>query len=125
MTTMPFRGDSFDVAVCFWSAFNELLRTDEQEAALGEAARVVRLGGRALFDGPVYRSPSGTELQVGLRRGVGGREDWTAVEGRANPHFLHNEETWSPRADHAGLPAPSVTARMFGGRVRQVVTFQF
>lgn len=125
MTAMPLRAGSFDVAVCVWSAFNELLRDDEQEEALREVARVVRPGGRALFDGPAYRDPTETELRSGLRRGVAGREDWTLVEGRVNPHFLHDEETWRARAEHAGLPEPVATTRLFGGRIRQVVTFQF
>lgn len=51
---MPLAGDSFDVVLCMWLTFNELLQRAEQLAALREMCRVLRPGGWALIDGPPF-----------------------------------------------------------------------
>ena len=65
MTSLPIADQSFDVVLCLWTAFFELLERQEQVSALSEAFRVLRAGGWALFEGPVYQEPTPTQIASG------------------------------------------------------------
>lgn len=54
LTELPFADARFDVVLCLWLTFHELLKPCEQIAALREMARVLRPGGWALLDGPPF-----------------------------------------------------------------------
>lgn len=55
---IPLPPSSFDVVLCLWLTFHELLKQCEQLAALEEICRVLRPGGWALLDGPPYHDVS-------------------------------------------------------------------
>jgi ubiquinone/menaquinone biosynthesis C-methylase UbiE len=55
---IPFPDCSFDVVLCLWLTFHELLEEREQVASLREMCRVLRPGGWALLDGPPYHDVS-------------------------------------------------------------------
>jgi len=55
---IPLSESSFDVVLCLWLTFHELLEQREQLSALQEICRVLRPGGRALLDGPPYPDTS-------------------------------------------------------------------
>jgi SAM-dependent methyltransferase len=118
MTSLPHDADSFDVAICLWSAFHELLEEDEQVSALRELSRVLRPGGFALIEGPLYREPTAAEIESGDRRGPELRLDWGLVEGLVNPHYVHDERSFRRLCAAAGIDRFDVFERDWGGRRR-------
>jgi ubiquinone/menaquinone biosynthesis C-methylase UbiE len=63
---LPFEDESFDVVLCMWLTFNELLHEEDQLAALAEMSRVVRSGGWCLIDGPPYMEDSSEVDEVDM-----------------------------------------------------------
>jgi ubiquinone/menaquinone biosynthesis C-methylase UbiE len=76
MTALPYPDESFDAAVCLWSAFHELREDEEQVRAIREMWRVLRPGGLVLIEGPLYAEPTREEIEKGERRGRGYRVAW-------------------------------------------------
>ena len=118
MTDLPFDDASFDVVLCLWSAFHELLEVDAQVRAIHEMWRVLAENGFALIEGPCYAPPTADEIAGGIRRGDGHRVLWSVIDGVPNPHYLHDVGSYAERCQAAGLTAFSVLPREWGGRQR-------
>ena len=118
MTSLPYAADSFDAAVCLWSAFHELLEEDEQVRTVAGIWRVLRPGGLALIEGPLYEEPSAAEIDSGERRGPEHRVDWGLVEGILNPHYRHDQSSFRRICEAAGVERFQVFERDWGGRQR-------
>ena len=118
MTSLPYPSESFDAAICLWSAFNELLEEDEQTRAIREMWRVLRPGGVGVVEGRPYTEPSGSDIESGARRGPEHRVEWGFVEGILNPHYRHDERSFRRICDAAGVARFRVFERDWGGRQR-------
>ena len=68
MTELPFPDASFDVVLCLWSAFHELLEEAEQVAASREMWRVLAPGGFALVEGPPREGLGGSQASLSADR---------------------------------------------------------
>lgn len=118
MTSLPYPSESFDAAICLWSAFNELLEEDEQTRAIREMWRVLRPGGVGVIEGRPYTGPSEADIESGARRGPEHRVEWGLVEGILNPHYRHDERSFRRICDAAGVERFQVFERDWGGRQR-------
>ena len=118
MRSLPYSSASFDAVVCLWSAFHELLEEEEQTEAIREMWRVLRPGGFALIEGPLYEDPSEEDIQSGARRGPEHRIAWGLVEGILNPHYAHDEHSFGRVCAAAGVSRFQVFDREWGGRQR-------
>jgi SAM-dependent methyltransferase len=118
MTRMPYASASFEGVICLWSTFHELLEEDEQVQAIGEMWRVLRPGGFALIEGPVYREPSDAEVESGARGGPDDRITWDLVEGIPHPHYAHDERSFRRICQAGGVESFEVFEREWGGRQR-------
>jgi ubiquinone/menaquinone biosynthesis C-methylase UbiE len=118
MTSLPYPPESFDAAICLWSAFNELLDEDEQTWAIGEMWRVLRPGGVALIEGRPYTEPTEDEIASGVRRGFENRVDWDFVDGILNPHYRHDERSFRRICEAAGVDRFEVFEREWATRRR-------
>jgi SAM-dependent methyltransferase len=118
LTRLPYGSGSFDVAICLWSSFHELLEPDAQTQALRELSRVLRTGGFGLIEGALYEEPSAEEIATGARRGPENRIAWGHVEGLLNPHFAHDEASLRRLCEAAGVARFQVFDRDWGGRQR-------
>ncbi len=118
MTDLPYDDASFDVVLCLWSAFHELLEADAQTRAIHEMWRVLEDDGFGLLEGPPYTSPTEEEIASGKRRGPEYRERWDVVEGFLNPHYLHDALSFAERCRAAGVTSFAVLPRDWGGRPR-------
>lgn len=118
MVDLPYASKSFDVVICLWSTFHELLGEPEQVQALREISRVLRPAGFALIEGPVYESPSADEIESGARRGPQYRVAWQMVGGLLSPHYQHDERSFTRICTAAGLRGVDVFEREWGGRQR-------
>ncbi|MGA3031085.1 MAG: methyltransferase domain-containing protein [Candidatus Limnocylindrales bacterium] len=121
MTDLPYEEASFDVVLCLWSAFHELLEVDAQTAAIREMSRVLADGGFGLIEGPPYTAPTAEEIASGYRRGHENRVRWDMVEGGPNPHYLHDEHSFTERCRAAGVKSFEVRPRDWGGRPRLIL----
>jgi len=65
----PYPSSAFEAVICLWSAFYELLEEEEQKEAISEMWRVLRPGGFALIERPLYVEPSEEDIRTGTRRG--------------------------------------------------------
>src|SRR5918992_726509 len=79
-TRLPLAAGRFEVVICLWSAFNELLEEREQVDAIAEMWRVLAGGGIALIEGRPYTEPTDEEIHSGARRGADHRVEWGLVE---------------------------------------------
>lgn len=118
MTDLPYEDARFDVALCLWSAFHELLEEDEQVETLRELRRVLRPGGFALVEGPLYEQPTSAEIAAGDRRGPDHRIAWLHIEGFLNPHYQHDEKSYARLCAAAGIERFEVYEGDWGGRRR-------
>ena len=118
MTSLPYAADSFDAVICLWSAFHELLEEDEQVRTVAGIWRVLRPGGFALIEGPLYEEPSAAEIESGERRGPEYRVNWGFVEGILNPHYAHDQRSFRHICEAAGTEQFQVFERDWGGRQR-------
>ena len=118
MRRLPYPSAGFDAVICLWSAFHELLEVEGQRETIGEMWRVLRPGGFALIEGPLYEEPSAEDIATGARRGPEHRIAWGLVEGILNPHYAHDE--WSLRhlCEAEGVSRFEVYERDWGGRER-------
>ncbi len=123
MTSLPFAAPRFDAVLCLWTAFFELLDGQEQALALSEAFRVLRPGGWALFEGPVYREASRTEIAAGTRSGPGDRIQRIEVDGAENQVFCHDEASLREATAAAGIDGPTVYTGPWAGRERLFLHF--
>jgi SAM-dependent methyltransferase len=121
MTDLPYDDGSFDVVLCLWSAFNELLEVDAQMAAIREMSRVLADGGFGLIEGPSYTAPTAEEIASGFRRWHENRVRWDMVEGCPNPHYLHDEHSFTEGCRAAGVKSFDVLPRHWGGRPRLIL----
>lgn len=124
MTSLPYAPASFDAVICLWSAFHELLDEETQMQSLGEMWRVLRPGGFALIEGPLYTEPSKADVESGARRGHEHRIAWTRVEGVLNPHYLHDERSFRRICNAAGISRIEVFERDWAGRRRLFLRLQ-
>lgn len=118
MTSLPYPSAAFDAVICLWSAFHELLDEEVQTETISEMWRVLRPGGFALIEGPLYGEPSEEEIRSGARRGPEHRVEWGLVEGILNPHYAHDERSFGRICNAAGVSRFQVFERDWGGRQR-------
>jgi SAM-dependent methyltransferase len=118
MTDLPYDEASFDVVLCLWSAFHELLEVDAQTLAIQEMWRVLAGDGSGLIEGPPYTSPTAEEIASGARRGVEHRVRWDLVDGSPNPHYVHDARSFADRCRAAGVTSFAVLSQDWGGRPR-------
>jgi SAM-dependent methyltransferase len=123
MTSIPLVDGSFDDVLCLWTTFCELLNPLEQICTLSEVLRVLRPGGWALFEGPLYREATPDEIASGRRCGPGNRLlRFRVVEGE---NWLYCHDEWSLRyvSLAAGVEQPSVHIQPWPGRERLFLEF--
>jgi len=118
MTNLPYDDATFDVVLCLWSAFHELLEVEAQVAAISEIWRVLVGHGFGLIEGPCYTPPPAEEIASGERRGPEHRVRWSLVDGAANPHYLHDAISFTDRSRAAKVTSFDVLQREWGGRPR-------
>jgi SAM-dependent methyltransferase len=123
MTALPYDDASFDVVLCLWSAFHELLEADAQTRAFREMWRVLASDGFGLIEGPTYTSPTPREIESGERGGDQHRVRWSCVGGFPNPHYLHDAASLERLRHAAGVTTVEELSRDWGGRPRQLFRF--
>lgn len=120
MRKMPFSENTFDCMLCLWAAFNELTTQEDQIACLRETIRVLRPGGRALFE---MINGERQEMQhelVLFGTGEEGRILQSPIEGTSIPinHYIHSRQTLLDCAARAGISDATATVEPLGDRNR-------
>jgi SAM-dependent methyltransferase len=118
MARLPHATASFDAAICLWSAFHELLDEESQAQTVSELWRVLRPGGWALIEGPLFEEPTEPDIRSGARGSAEHRIVWGLVEGGLNPHYAHDVRSLSRVCAAADVPHFEVFERAWGGRQR-------
>jgi len=123
MTSLPLVAGSFDAVLCLWTTFSELLDAREQLSALTEVVRVLRPGGWALIEGPIYREATPDEIASGERCGPGNRLIRFRVAEAENWLYCHDESSLRQIAVAAGVEQPAVRSKLWAGRERLLLEF--
>ena len=124
MCRMPLPDDSFDVVICLWSAFNELLEEEEQIAAVKEMHRVLRPGGWALIEGPVFTPATTAEIASGKRNGPENRISMDVVAGLPNPHYCHDRKSLAYIIERAVIAPCQIYTEEWAGRPRRFLRIE-
>ncbi len=85
MCELPFTEALFDVVICMWSSFSELLTVDDQVKALAQMGRVVKPSGFVLIDMPC--PPDGEPLSDYER------VNYALLGGHEHVAFIHDEQS--------------------------------
>jgi ubiquinone/menaquinone biosynthesis C-methylase UbiE len=123
MCQIPCLTNTFEVALCLWSAFYELLSPTEQLAAIRDITRVLQPGGWALIEGPPYVPATLDDVRAGRRYGPEGRLTADVIEEFPNPHYRHDATTFAHLMQAAGLCKYRVYIAPWAGRPRQFLWF--
>lgn len=123
MCDLPFEADTFDVVLCLWSVFDELLERQYQVKALQEMHRVLRKGGFAFIEGHLYEEPTTKQKRKGYVGGQDGRVVRHDVAGGQYYIFNHDIESLKGVIVMAGIERFSVSEEWFGWRDRLIVKF--
>ena len=124
MCRMPLPDNSFDVVLCLWSAFHELLEEEEQFQAVMEIKRVLRPPGWCLIEGPPYRPATDDEIESGQRCGAGNRLSLDIISGMPNPHYYHDADSFGRLMGRAVIASFRVYVEDWAGRPRQFLRFE-
>jgi ubiquinone/menaquinone biosynthesis C-methylase UbiE len=124
MCRMPLPDDSFDVVLCLWSAFHELLEEEEQIAAVKEMHRVLRPGGWSLIEGPIFTPATAAEIASGKRYGRENRLSLDVVAELPNPHFCHDGKSLHHLMNRAAIEAFHIYTEEWAGRLRQFLRIE-
>jgi len=124
MCDLPFSDDTFDVVLCLWSVFDELLLRKEQVKALREMRRVLNKGGLAFIEGHIYTDPSQIDkIKMGSLCGYQKRIVRCSVAGAAYYYYNHDGESLRNILARSGVRNFSVTEEWFGWRDRMITRF--
>lgn len=124
MCRIPLLDNSFDVVLCLWSTFHELLKVQEQVQAVKEMQRVLCPGGWCLIEGPLFRPATAEEIASGQRRGPKNRVSFDTVAGLPNPHYCHNPQSFGRLMERAAISSFKVYEDDWAGRPRQFLWFE-
>jgi len=121
MCDLPFGAGTFDVVLCLWSVFDELLEKETQVKAAREMHRVLKEGGLGLIECHLYEEPTAEQIRDGDVTGEDGRVIRHAVAGGKYYQYNHDSETLKAVLAGAGIRDFSVGVEWFGWRERMVV----
>lgn len=121
MRQLPFRPTSFDVVLCLWTAFYELLTAPEQVATLKQIGAVLRPQGWALIEGPVH---STAVSRPARRSGTARRVVGVEVKELTNYYYRHDAVSFARLMRGAGIAQYRVYNDDWAGRARQFLWLQ-
>lgn len=110
MRKLPYRNSSFDVVICMWSAFSEIVETDEQIQAIREIHRVLRSGGFALI-----------ETHNSKKSGIAKPQKINGIS--MMPMYNHTRSSLSELAEKANVETYKAFTAPLGGRNRLFLQF--
>jgi len=113
MRQLPVAAERFDVVLCLWTVFYELLTEEEQLQALTEIIRVLRNGGWALIEGPPHSHPGDAARPRRSRVAA------VTVDGLTNFHYQHDARSLTRLVRKLGRASGSIYTATWGGRERQ------
>ncbi len=123
MCELPGAENSYDVILCLWSAFHELLCRDEQTLALQSMMRVLKPHGWALIEGPPYLPATEKEIASGVRYGSNNRIAIDLVNGLPRPGYRHDASSFSSLMEDVRVRHFRCYVEPWAGRDRQFLRF--
>ncbi len=123
MCDLPFEGNMFDMVLCLWSSFEELLRMKEQVKAVREMKRVLKYEGRGFIECHLYAEPERVDRKIAIPCGRQGRIMRCQVGGAVYHYYNHDAESMKKVLLQSGIRNFSVTEEWFGWRERMITRF--
>ncbi len=118
MCNLDYKENTFDIVLCLWTAFNELLTEKEQVACIKGTYKILRDGGKAIFECPVYRPPTSEDIKNGNAHGKDHRLRITLIDGSKTEHYMHDEKSISRVIKKARIKKFRMYKEQFGRRER-------
>lgn len=116
MAELPYADALFDVVICMWSSFSELLTVEDQIKALAHMGRVVKPSGFVLIDMPC--PPDGEPL------GDDERVNYATLGGYEHVAFIHDEKSLSALMHACGFTQFSIDYADIGGIERLIFRYR-
>jgi ubiquinone/menaquinone biosynthesis C-methylase UbiE len=110
MGDMPYKSESFNVVICMWDAFSEILGKKDQSRAIKEIYRVLKPGGFAI-------------IEVHNNKSSGYQKPNKIADIVANPHYKHNKKSLMDLMLKAKIIKSRTFLDNFGGRKRLFLQF--
>ncbi|WP_405063344.1 class I SAM-dependent methyltransferase [Kribbella sp. NBC_01505] len=122
MTDLPYAWDTFDAVICLWTAFHELFAEDEQINTICEISRVLKPGGLAIIEGPIWGPATASEIALGMRQGPEHRIVTAEhADGVTRVQYIHDEISYGRLCAAAGIDKYKVYKREWGGKRRLIL----
>lgn len=124
MCNLPYKKNSFDVILCMWSAFNELLTIKEQTQAIKGILKILKNGGWALFEMGLYQKPAKQDIKPRKFYGPGKRIKKDIIDGIRNDHYNHDKKSLSKLMKQTNIKNYKVYIAKLAGRNRLFLRFR-
>lgn len=116
MGELPYADALFDVVICMWSSFSELLTHADQVKALAQMGRVVKPSGFVLIDMPC--PPDGEPLSDDERI------NYALLGGHEHVAFIHDEQSLGELMRACGFIQFSIEYADIGGIERLIFQYR-
>jgi len=123
MCNLPFDNDTFDVVLCLWSSFEELLHKKEQVKAVCGMKRVLKQKGSAFIESHLYTNPSRVDRKIATPCGYQKRIMRCPVLNETYYYYNHDNESMRKILLRSGIKDFTVTQEWFGWRERMITRF--
>jgi ubiquinone/menaquinone biosynthesis C-methylase UbiE len=125
MRKLLYKDDSFDVVLCLWTAFNEIIKKSDQVKAIKEMLRVLKKDGFAFMD-----LPSHLNQKLAKTQGLGDKYVFkkdisiTWYKGiESTPEYRHNKKTLTNLMKTCKIKKYKISIAKFGDRKRLILKF--
>ncbi len=128
MRSLPYKNNSFDIIICMWSVFVELIKKSDQFRSINEMLRVLKKEGSALIELP--KPEKMTKDIVDVKKDVSFKKCkkeniiFATISGiEAMPVYIHNKKTLTDLMNKTNAKKFKVFVNRFGGRERLFLRF--
>lgn len=118
---LPYKNNSFNIVLCLWSAFNEIIKENQQIISINEILRVLKKNGQAIIDMPL---PFDKNIPTSDSRTIKKNVIQGVIEGiESMPLYNHTPESLKFLLKKTNVKNFKILIDNYGGRERLILKF--